>query len=162
MGTTEHLHSPSAHGQEIHHETTDVNLTGITRLAIVSLIVIVGILLFVLGFERVLAHFFADTTPPAPLSERAETGKDRLPKSPVMLQTDEPGVLRQLRSEEDVILNHYAWVDKNQGVVRIPIDRALDLIAKDPSLLAPQGAAPAAAAPAAAAQPAQTGATPQK
>jgi hypothetical protein len=158
MGTTEHPHTPSAHGQDIHHETTDVNLTGITRLAMGSLIVIVGILLFVLGFERVLAHFFADTTPPAPLSERAETGKDRLPKSPVVLQTDEPGVLRQLRTEEDAILNHYAWVDKNQGVVRIPIDRALDLIAKDPSLLAPQGAAPAATpAPAA-----PTGATPQK
>jgi hypothetical protein len=158
MGTTEHLHSPSGHGEEIHHETTDVNLTGITRLAIVSLLVIVGILLFVLGFERVLAHFFADTTPLAPLSEKAEKpGQDRIPHSPVIILADEPGALRQLRSEEDEILTHYAWVDKNQGVARIPIDRAMDLIVKNPSLLAPEGAAPAAAA-----QPAPAGATPPK
>jgi hypothetical protein len=138
MGTTEHLHSPSGHGPEIHHETTDVNLTGITRLAIISLLVIFGILVFIIGFEKVLARFFADTTQPAPLSEKAETGKDRIPKSPVIILTDEPGALRQLRSEEDLILNHYAWVDKNQGVVRIPIDKAMELIEKNPSLIEPQ------------------------
>jgi hypothetical protein len=150
MGSTEHLHSPSAHGEEIHHETTDVNLTGITRLAIGSLLVIVAILLFVVGFEKVLAHFLVDTTRTLPTLADRQPGQDRLPKTPVVIITDEPGALRQLRTEEEQILNHYGWVDKNQGIVRIPISKAIELVAKNPALLAPQGA-PAAAAPAPAA-----------
>ena len=37
--------------------------------------------------------------------------------------------LQQLRVKEDHILNSYAWVDKQSGVVRVPIDRAIDLLA---------------------------------
>jgi hypothetical protein len=81
---------------------------------------------------------------------------DRIPKTPLLV-TDEPGTLRQLRTEEEKILNHYAWVDKSQGVVRVPIARAMEMVAENPALIAPQGPAamPApAAAPAAAAAPA--------
>jgi hypothetical protein len=31
--------------------------------------------------------------------------------------------------QDDHILNTYAWVDKQNGVVRVPIDRAIDLLA---------------------------------
>ena len=31
--------------------------------------------------------------------------------------------------DEDSVLNHYGWVDPERGVVRIPIDRAIDVIA---------------------------------
>jgi len=34
--------------------------------------------------------------------------------------------LRQQQSEK---LNSYGWVDRSNGIVRIPIDRAMDLIA---------------------------------
>jgi hypothetical protein len=37
--------------------------------------------------------------------------------------------LQQLRVQEDHILTTYAWVDKNGGTVRIPIDRAIDMLA---------------------------------
>src|SRR5262249_59670819 len=70
---------------------------------------------------------------------------DRTPKTPLLV-TDEPGTLRQLRTEEQQILTHYAWVDKSQGIVQIPIDRALELVAKNSALLAPQGT-PSPAAP---------------
>ncbi len=154
MGT-EHLHSPSH--RELNHETTDVSLTGITRLAIVSLLLIVGIMVFIYLFEKGLARVLGDTTsPPAMADWKPNT--DRTPKAPLLV-TDEPGTLRQLRTEEQQILTHYAWVDKSQGVVQIPIDRALELVAKNPALLAPQGTAPPSAAPgapaAAASAPAQ-------
>ena len=140
MGT-EHPHS-SSHGP-LNHETTDVNLTGITRLAIVSLLLIVGIMGFVYFFQKGLARVLGDTTsPPAMADWKANT--NRTPKAPLLV-TDEPGTLRQLRTEEQEILTHYAWVDKSQGIVRIPIDRALELVAKNPALLAPQGAAAPAA-----------------
>ncbi len=57
----------------------------------------------------------------------------------------------KLRSEEEEVLTTYGWVDKDRGLVRIPIDRAMDLLvarglppAKPMSAAAP---APAAGAP---------------
>ena len=37
--------------------------------------------------------------------------------------------LRELREAESNILDHYGWVDRSAGVVRIPIARAIDLLA---------------------------------
>jgi hypothetical protein len=136
MGTEHHPHSTSH--SALNHETSDVNLTGITRLAIASFLVIVMILGFVWVFEKGLARFLTDTTQPPPMADW-KANDNRTPKAPLVI-TDEPGLLRQLRTEESHILDNYAWVDKGQGVVRIPIDRALELVAKNPALLAPQGA----------------------
>ena len=48
--------------------------------------------------------------------------------------------LKTLREEADKALTTYAWVDKNKGVARIPIERAMELIVAD---LAKQKPAPA-------------------
>jgi hypothetical protein len=81
--------------------------------------------------------------------------------------------LKTLHEETQKELTTYAWVDKNKGVARIPIDRAMDLtvtdlaqkkpapagpIATPPPQTAPAGASPASAAPPqkGAAQPAQS------
>ena len=37
--------------------------------------------------------------------------------------------LRELRARRTTILDHYGWVDRNAGIVRIPIERAMDLLA---------------------------------
>jgi hypothetical protein len=36
--------------------------------------------------------------------------------------------LEHLRQHEDNLLNNYGWVDPKAGVVRVPIDRAMDLV----------------------------------
>ena len=38
--------------------------------------------------------------------------------------------LKQLRATEDALLTTYGWVDRPNGIVHIPIDRAIDLIAQ--------------------------------
>ncbi len=38
--------------------------------------------------------------------------------------------LKGLRAWEETQLNHYGWIDKEAGVVRIPIERAMDLLAE--------------------------------
>jgi hypothetical protein len=38
--------------------------------------------------------------------------------------------LKAMRADEDLILNSYDWVDKEKGVARIPIDRAMEIIAQ--------------------------------
>lgn len=63
--------------------------------------------------------------------------------------------LRQLRSEEDQRLTHFQWADSKKGIVRVPIERGMELTLRDwqnrPTAPVPvdvaQGAAPAAAAP---------------
>jgi hypothetical protein len=47
------------------------------------------------------------------------------------LQTDDGDQdVADLHAREDLLLNHYSWVDASQGKVRIPIERAMELIAQ--------------------------------
>ena len=71
--------------------------------------------------------------------------------------------LKALHEENQKDLTTYAWVDKNKGVARIPIDRAMevtvaDLAQKKPAPAGPIATSPAPAAPAAASP---AGAAPQ-
>ena len=47
---------------------------------------------------------------------------------PPNLLTDEPANLARFHAEEDHVLTTYGWMDKNDGVVRIPIARAKALL----------------------------------
>jgi hypothetical protein len=38
--------------------------------------------------------------------------------------------LLQKRAQEDAVLNSYGWVDRANGTVRIPIERAIELTAE--------------------------------
>jgi len=51
------------------------------------------------------------------------------PPSP-RLQVDPEIDLETLRAQEDAILGSYAWVDKEQGIVRIPVEKAMRLVAE--------------------------------
>ena len=46
------------------------------------------------------------------------------------LQTNPRADLRALRTHEDELLNNYGWVDKQAGVVRIPIEAAIRMTAQ--------------------------------
>jgi hypothetical protein len=82
--------------------------------------------------------------------------------------------LKTVRDESEKALNTYAWIDKNKGVVQIPISRAMELTVADLAkqkpapagpITTPQAQSPApatSAAPAASPKPvaAQTAASP--
>ena len=71
------------------------------------------------------------------------------------------GKLKSVREEAETALNTYAWVDKNKGVVRIPISRAMELTTAElvKQKPAPAGpiATPQAQSPAPATSPAPAG-----
>ena len=82
----------------------------------------------------------ANQTPVSPLVTNAPTDtrklssdyKDYLKQnfpSP-QLEIDERGQLDKVRTGEAETLSTYDWVDQKAGTVRIPIDRAMDLIAQ--------------------------------
>jgi len=46
--------------------------------------------------------------------------------------------LADLHEREDLLLDHYSWIDRSRGTVRIPIERAMELIAQRGLPVAPQ------------------------
>ncbi|HKA37420.1 MAG TPA: hypothetical protein VKH43_11420 [Thermoanaerobaculia bacterium] len=63
----------------------------------------------------------------APLAPAVAASLQRTPPEPRLEAI--PLVPRQkMRAEEDAILTSYAWVDKPGGFVRIPVDRAMELL----------------------------------
>lgn len=50
-----------------------------------------------------------------------------LPPEP-RLQIEGTVQIQELREKEDHVLNSYAWVDQKSGAVRVPIDKAMDLL----------------------------------
>ncbi len=55
------------------------------------------------------------------------------------LQTDDGNQeIADLHAREDLLLENYSWVGRAQGKVRIPIERAMELIAQRGLPVAPQ------------------------
>ena len=64
---------------------------------------------------------------PVAVPEPAHGQLPPLPPGPNLL-TNEPMNLRSFRTNEDAVLSSYGWVDRNAGTIRIPIERAKDLV----------------------------------
>jgi len=56
------------------------------------------------------------------------------------LEIDERGQLDKIRTDEEQRLSSYDWVDQKAGTVRIPIDRAMDLLVQRGLAVRAQGA----------------------
>ena len=56
------------------------------------------------------------------------------------LQTDDGyQEITDIHAKEDLLLDNYSWIDQSKGTVRIPIERAMELIAQKGLPVAPQG-----------------------
>jgi hypothetical protein len=107
-----------------HRETSDIDPAGVVRFAIG--LIVAGIAIHVLVWY-LLAYFSREAARPVPAEFPLATGTlRRLPPEP-RLQTDPRSDLTQMRRDEDRILQSYGWIDRNAGIVRIPIDEAMKL-----------------------------------
>ena len=59
--------------------------------------------------------------------QQLRTMTQRFP-TPRLQMDDGNQDLADMHQKEDLLLDHYTWVDKSQGKVRIPIERAMELI----------------------------------
>lgn len=150
-----HMHSPNepvSHETEEHpgYEATDVNPRGI-------LVFLVGLGVSVLVFFVVCFVFgkvingaiVKEDGPPNQwnLAGGSQGKPQNLESNPAMaqqqlqqltqrfptprLQTDDGNQdVADMHAREDLLLGHYSWVDQSKGVVRIPIDRAMELVAQ--------------------------------
>lgn len=87
---------------------------------------VVGLIVFGVLVSIVVFRFFKQHQslgPPAsPFADVRE-----LPPG-LRLQTDAPKDLENYHADQDKTLKGYAWVDSQNGVVRIPIERAMELM----------------------------------
>lgn len=105
------------------HETRDANIHNIlVALAALAVVAVLSVAM-VYGIFWYLADHPLRTAPPNPLAG----GEQQQIPPPPRIQ-DHPAVeLHDLLSAEDAILGTYGWTNKQQGIVRIPIDRAMEL-----------------------------------
>jgi len=109
---------------EAKHEDSDVDVKAIATFAIglvVAAAIIHGLvwLLFV--------YFTNERATSARLFPLAATQESQLPPEP-RLQTTPRLDLLEMRAHEDELLTGYSWVNKDAGVVRIPIDQAMRIV----------------------------------
>jgi hypothetical protein len=109
---------------DVHHETSDVNIRAILGFGAG----LIGVTIVVLFLVWLLFGYFTSREAhqaPAEYPLAASQG-ERMPPEP-RLQSAPREDLRELRAGEDEVLRGYGWVDKNAGIVRIPIDQAIRL-----------------------------------
>jgi hypothetical protein len=105
-------------------DTQVKTLTWLLAALLAAIVVVVGMMVAL--FDH-LAEREAERQPtPSTLAGTRSV----LPPEP-RLQNTPFDDLKRLRAEEDLLLNSYGWVDRSAGVVRIPIERALEIAGKN-------------------------------
>jgi len=150
-------HDPATYGKvpeedrSLGYETTDVSVQGV-MVFLVALFVFLGVFfVFCFGMGKVINNALVKRDgPPNKWNQVASTpsGKlDNMAPNPVVqqqqfaqmtqrfpaprLQIDDGNQeMADMHAREDLLLDHYTWVNHEKGIVRIPIDRAMQLIAE--------------------------------
>jgi hypothetical protein len=102
------------------HEQSEVSV----RLIVVSLAFLAVTTAIVLVLVVGIFRYFYDTNR---TGEVEKLTRPVIPPEP-RIEVAPYEQYQRLRAQEDHVLNSYAWVDKENGVVRVPIDRAIDLL----------------------------------
>lgn len=117
----------STHDDEIvGHERTDAEIGPLVRFAIFLTVFTLATAALTVGFYRYLdAREQREKAPRHPLAAGVERP---LPPAP-RLQNYPFGDVKAYRREQRELLERYVWVDRNTGVVRIPVERAIEVLA---------------------------------
>jgi hypothetical protein len=147
-------------------EREDLSPGGVMYFMAGLVVVVVLIYIIVTGMYRFLdrseREHQANLSPMvAPKADtRSVTPEDPLAFPQPRLETDERTQLTDYIQKQDQKLLTYDWIDKDSGTVRIPIDRAMDLIAQRGLPVRAEGSSAMAGAPAKKESPAKPAAKP--
>lgn len=120
-------HSNSNDSLKRRHETSDVHFKSVLLTGLVFMgIMVLGLLLS----WGVYSFFNQYTAAPGSHAETMTTPDLAKQPSGPRLQADPHEALMALRRAEDSVLTSYAWVSKDSGIVRVPVDRARELLVK--------------------------------
>ena len=117
-----HLPPISVSKSSVGHESRDADIQPIllTGFGLALCVVVVGLIVY--GTFRYLATHPATSVQPNPMA----VFDSQIPPAPRI--EEYPAIeIQQLRAQEEQTLSTYGWIDKKKGVVRIPLDRAMQL-----------------------------------
>jgi hypothetical protein len=122
---------------DVQFEKEDIRATPVLKFLVGIAVTSVVTCFLLLAFYRGMRSYVAARQPEPPHMRFEE---DR--EAPAPRLQDRPDLdLQDVRAREDRILNTYGWVDKSRGIVRIPVDEAMKLVAEQglggPSAMAP-------------------------
>jgi hypothetical protein len=140
-------HSPEEIDRSKGYEATDVRVSGVVVFIVALSIFAVVTAVLAYGVGKVLdARMNKEDGPPSrwahpvdvrPLGNMASNPEmqNKMAEmtqsfpAPRLLTDDGNQDVADLHLREDLLLNNYSWVDSSQGKVRIPIERAMELLA---------------------------------
>jgi hypothetical protein len=104
------------------YETTDINVWAVAKFGIALAIITLLSLALLFGLMKYFQSREA--------SEVAQTIEPEKVFPEPRLLKNEAIDLGKFRAGEEQVLTSYGWVDQSKGVVRIPIDRAIEVVAQ--------------------------------
>lgn len=112
------IHDAREKGYEDYH--LNIGPVLIATAAIVAVAILSFIAMWAMFHALEQASIYLSDDPP-PMAAHQE------PHRGPLIQTVPPAELAQVRAETQRTLSEYGWVDRDAGVVHIPIERAMDL-----------------------------------
>jgi len=117
--------APHSTGHRPGHELSDARARPIVLFgAGLALFVAAVFLAIAWGFDAMKAHFERDAAPPHPMASEPNPVGPRLQAAPEPARREHEAALRSR-------LASYGWIDREAGLVHVPIERALELVAAE-------------------------------
>ena len=118
--------APDLNNPEMRHEHADVNVWAIGKVGIALVLVTIASIILMFGVFRYFDAREGGKQIPASLFS---IDSRKLPPEPNVFFNEHESLNQQdIRAGEERELQEYGWVDQAHGVVRIPIDRAMELV----------------------------------
>jgi hypothetical protein len=107
------------------HELSDLNPRSMALFG-AALAVLIGATL--LASYALFQFFYAGITRARPLPSPLSYSREPTPEPRLLVKPGDD--LKTMRAEESRVLNSYDWIDRDKGIVRIPIERAIEILAQ--------------------------------
>ncbi len=158
---------PSAHGHKneevntaLGYEPTDVKITGILVFIVAMGIFVVVTAVLCYGIGKIFnARMNKEDGPNSKWTQTVDVRElGNLPSSPELqnkmaaitqsfptprVQLDDGNQdIADLHARENILLDNYTWIDQSKGTVRVPIERAMEIIAQKGLPVAPAAELP--------------------
>ncbi len=107
------------------YESSEVRIRPLIAAGILLAVIVTISTLLMSGMFNFFASRNAAQHPAA--SPMADSRK---PPSGPLLQPDPSKELADARAHEEALIGRYTWVERDSGIVRIPVEKAMELLAK--------------------------------
>jgi hypothetical protein len=113
------------------YETRDANVRAVVGFLVVLSLVLAFTAIVCWGMFKYFSASQANRAPASPFSESRQ-----LPTGP-QLQVNPREDLLRFRAEQEHALESYSWENRDDGTVRVPIERAMEMLLKQGLPVAP-------------------------